>query len=87
MNRVSTIFANKAVVIERFDHPEGCSHEDPKSEQTEDIDVTFIESGPFDVMQDREWWSSIPVTFSYQRLVSNADIVIFNLVQTMFVSL
>ena len=56
MNRVSTIFANEAIVIERFDHPEGRSHEDPRSEQTEDTVVTFLESGAFDVMQDREWW-------------------------------
>jgi AraC-like DNA-binding protein len=56
MNRVSTIFASDSIVIERFDHPEGCSHEDPKSEQTEDTVVTFLESGAFDVLQDREWW-------------------------------
>jgi len=60
MNRVSTIFSSEAIVIERFDHPEGCSHQDPKSEQTEDTVVTFLESGAFDVMQDREWWRFDP---------------------------
>ena len=60
MNRVSTIFASDSIVIERFDHPEGRSHEDPKSEQTEEMVVTFIESGAFDVMQDREWWRFDP---------------------------
>ena len=60
MNRVSTIFASDSIVIERFDHPEGCSHEDPKSEQTEEMVVTFIETGAFDVMQDREWWRFDP---------------------------
>src|ERR1043166_1084716 len=56
MNRVNTIFGSDAIVIERFDHPEGCSHEDPKSEQTQETVVTFIERGAFDVMQDHEWW-------------------------------
>jgi AraC-like DNA-binding protein len=60
MNRVSTIFESKSLVIERFDHPEGCAHEDPKSEQTEGTVVTFVESGAFDVMQDREWWRFDP---------------------------
>src|ERR1044071_4303176 len=60
MNRVTTIFESKSIVIERFDHPEDCVHEDPKSEMTEDAVVTFIESGEFKVRQDREWWTFNP---------------------------
>jgi len=56
MNRVSTIFESKSLVVERFDHPAGCSHQDPKSEQTEDTVITFVESSAFEVMQDRKWW-------------------------------
>ncbi|HEX6718020.1 MAG TPA: AraC family transcriptional regulator [Pyrinomonadaceae bacterium] len=60
MNRVSTLFESKSIVIERFDHPEHCSHQDPKSEQTADTVVTFVESGAFEVMQDRQWWRFDP---------------------------
>jgi AraC-like DNA-binding protein len=77
MNRVTTIFESKSVVLERFDHPEDCSHQDPKSEQTEETVVTFVEGGAFKVMQAREWWTlnpgdvlvSIPgLTRSYRHL-------------------
>jgi len=60
MNRVTTIFESKSIVIERFDHPEECFHHDPKSELTEDLVVTFIESGGFKVMQDRKWYTFDP---------------------------
>ena len=43
MNRVTTIFKGKSLVIERFDHPEDCSHQDPKSEGTEQTVVAFVE--------------------------------------------
>jgi AraC family transcriptional regulator len=56
MNRVYTIFESASLVIERFDHPRDCFHQDPRSEETQETVVTFIESGAFDVMQDREWW-------------------------------
>jgi len=87
MNRVSTIFASDAIVIERFDHPENCSHEDPKSEQTEEMIVTFIESGAFEVMQDQDWWrfdsgdvlvSTPGLKRSYRHLQSCPDDVCFS---------
>jgi AraC family transcriptional regulator len=57
MNRVTTIFEAKPLLIERFDHPKDCFHRDPASERTEQIDVTFVERGGFEVMQDRRWWA------------------------------
>src|SRR2546427_1609004 len=57
MNRVTTIFKGKSLVIERFDHPEDCSHQDPKSEGTEQTVVTFVERGAFEVLEDRKWWT------------------------------
>jgi AraC-like DNA-binding protein len=56
MNRVTTIFQGKALVVERFDHPEDCSHEDPKAELTEQTVVTFIERGAFEISEwGRNW--------------------------------
>ena len=57
MNRVTTIFEGKSLVIERFDHPEHCFHHDPESELTQQIVVTFVERGAFEVMEDNEWWN------------------------------
>jgi len=57
MNRVTTIFEGKSLIIERFDHPENCSHQDPKSERTEQTVVTFVERGAFEVLEDRKWWT------------------------------
>ena len=56
MNRVTTIFEGKPLTIERFDHPEDCSHQDPKSERTEQTVVTFVERGAFEITEgDRKW--------------------------------
>ncbi len=57
MNRVTTIFAGKSLVIDRFDHPEHCFHQDPESEPTEQMDVTFVERGAFALLEDRRWWA------------------------------
>ena len=57
MNRVTTIFAGKSLVIDRFDHPEHCFHSDPESEPTEQTDVTFVERGTFGLLEDRRWWA------------------------------
>lgn len=87
MNRVHTIFSSQSIAIERFDHPEDCSHEDPKSEQTQDTVVTFIERGGFDVMQDHEWWrfdqgdvlvNTPGLTQSYRHLQSCPNDVCFS---------
>jgi AraC-like DNA-binding protein len=56
MNRVTTIFAGKSLVIDWFDHPEHCFHRDPESEPTEQTDVTFVERGAFVLLEDRKWW-------------------------------
>ncbi|HJQ26916.1 MAG TPA: helix-turn-helix transcriptional regulator [Blastocatellia bacterium] len=56
MNRVTTIFATPSLVIERFDHPKDCFHQDPQSERTEQTVVTFIERGGFEVMEGRSGW-------------------------------
>ena len=55
MNRVTTIFAGKSLVIDWFDHPEHCFHHDPESEPTEHTDVTFVERGAFALLEDRKW--------------------------------
>ena len=60
MNRVTTVFRGKSLVVERFDHPEHCFHQDPESEPTECIDVTFVERGAFEMMQGRERWAFSP---------------------------
>ena len=60
MNRVTTIFEGKSLVIERFDHPEHCFHQDPESERTEQNDVTFVERGAFELIEDRRWWVFSP---------------------------
>jgi AraC-like DNA-binding protein len=60
MNRVTTIFEAKSLVIERFDHPKDCFHRDPQSERTEQTVVTFIERGGFKVMEGRRWWDFSP---------------------------
>jgi AraC family transcriptional regulator len=60
MNRVTTIFEGKSLVIERFDHPEHCFHRDPESEQTEQTVVTFVERGAFELMEGRRWWVFSP---------------------------
>jgi len=57
MNRVTTIFQGKSLVVERFDHPEHCFHRDPESERTQFIAVTFLERGGFKLMQGGEWWT------------------------------
>jgi AraC-like DNA-binding protein len=57
MNRVTTIFAGKSLVIDRFDHPEHCFHHDPESEPTEHTDVTFVERGAFALLEGRRWWA------------------------------
>jgi AraC-like DNA-binding protein len=60
MNRVTTIFEAKSLVIERFDHPKDCFHRDPESERTEQVDVTFVERGGFEVAQGRRWRAFSP---------------------------
>jgi AraC-like DNA-binding protein len=60
MNRVTTIFEATSLVIERFDHPKDCFHQDPESERTEHTVVTFIERGGFEVMQGRRCWAFSP---------------------------
>jgi AraC-like DNA-binding protein len=57
MNRVTTIFAGKSLVIDWFDHPEHCFHRDPELEPTEYNDVTFVERGAFALLEDRRWWA------------------------------
>jgi AraC family transcriptional regulator len=57
MNRLTTIFAGKSLVIDWFDHPEHCFHRDPESEPTEQTDVTFVERGAFALLEDRRWWA------------------------------
>jgi AraC-like DNA-binding protein len=56
MNRVTTLFRGTSVRVERFDHPEPSVHEDPDSERTELIVVTFVEHGAFDMREDGDWW-------------------------------
>ena len=56
MNRVTTIFAGKSLVIDWFDHPEHCFHHDPESEPTAHNDVTFVERGTFALLEGRKWW-------------------------------
>ena len=56
MNRLTTIFAGKSLVIDSFDHPEHCFHQDPELEPTEQNDVTFVERGAFALLEGREWW-------------------------------
>ncbi|HYY94880.1 MAG TPA: helix-turn-helix transcriptional regulator [Pyrinomonadaceae bacterium] len=53
---MTTIFAGKSLVIDRFDHPEHCFHQDPESEPTAQTDVTFVERGAFALLEDRRWW-------------------------------
>jgi AraC-like DNA-binding protein len=60
MNRVTTIFEAKSLVIERFDHPEHCFHQDPESERTEHTIVTFVERGSFEFLEGRRWWAFAP---------------------------
>ena len=60
MNRVTTIFEGKSLVIERFDHPEHCFHRDPQFERTEQTVVTFVERGAFELMEGRRWWVFSP---------------------------
>jgi AraC family transcriptional regulator len=57
MNKVTTIFEGKSLLVERFEHPEQCFHRDPESERTEYIAVTFVERGSFEIMQDRKSWA------------------------------
>lgn len=57
MNRMTTIFAGKSLVIDWFDHPEHCFHHDPESEPTEHNDVTFVERGAFALLEDKGWWA------------------------------
>ena len=57
MNRVTTIFAGKSLVIDWFDHPEHCFHRDLEPELTEQNDVTFVERGTFELLEDRRWWA------------------------------
>jgi len=87
MNRVYTIFESASLVVERFDHPRDCFHQDPRSEETQETVVTFIESGAFDVMQDREWWRFDPgdvlvstpgLKRSYRHLASCPNDVCFS---------
>lgn len=56
MNRVNTIFEGKSLTIERFDHPEACSHQDPKTELTEQTVVTFVERGAFEITEGGRNW-------------------------------
>jgi hypothetical protein len=60
MNRGTTIFEGKSLVIGRFDHPKHCSDWDPESERTEQTVVTFVERGIFELMEDRECWVFSP---------------------------
>jgi AraC-like DNA-binding protein len=57
MNRVTAIFEGKSLNIERFDHPEYRSHQDPECERTEQTVVTFVERGAFEVLEDERCWT------------------------------
>ena len=61
MNRVRTIFESPSVTVERFDHPEHCSHRDEGAEVTRDFVVTFLERGGFELDERGEHWSFGPL--------------------------
>lgn len=55
MNRVVTLAATPAVVLERFDHAPGVVHRDPDRERASGHAVSVVESGTFRVRARRAW--------------------------------
>lgn len=60
MNASAPLFESGSVVIERFSHPPGLSHRDPDAEVTDQVAVSFVESGRFSLRQDKEWFTFEP---------------------------
>ncbi len=56
MNRVLPILVTPLVKLERFDHPEGMDHHDPREEASDGHSVSFVERGSFVLTAGRRAW-------------------------------
>lgn len=71
LNRVETLLETALVRVERFDHPSGAIHSDPREEQSSAYSANFVESGDFAVERGRQHWQldASTVFLTYPGLV------------------
>ena len=62
MNRIEPLLVTSLVRIERFDHPAGMTHQDPREEEFSAYSVNFVESGEFEIERGRRRWQLDPGT-------------------------